>query len=446
MTRERSAAGRPCLGTALAILICTGVCVAADETAPAINRQMEASSTVFYELLKDAGLNEMFRDRGPYTVFAPSDAAFRAIGESELNSLRGPGGRDRLRQLLLAHIVRGEFTRAQIGERSFLLAISGDPITLKPTSYTLRLGDLAAPAKWDIPAEFGVVHELDRVLTPAAPVALLPPADASAAMQPDDNAQAEVALTRHVYKHTSRGDLYIDVYSLPRAPAARPAALLIPGGGWEQTYIWGLEGQCRYLARRGMVAATISYRCRRTHDANAVDATEDGFDAIRWMRQNAAALGIDAEKLVLGGGSAGGHMALMAALTPARDGRHELMPAAVIAFNPSPDATRPAYRSEKFAGQAEQLSPLHNVRRIPAPVLIFHGAADDIVPLAWVEQFTREMRDAGNDCRLVVFAGMPHGFFNTGRFDNVPFAQTMQRTDEFLCELGLLEPLVRTSP
>jgi hypothetical protein len=58
------------------------------------------------------------------------------------------------------------------------------------------------------------------------------------------------------------------------------------------------------------------------------------------------------------------------------------------------------------------------------------------------------MKAVGSRCELMTWDGLPHGFFNWGRYDNKPFVETMEATDKFLASLGYLEgaPTIKDYP
>lgn len=89
----------------------------------------------------------------------------------------------------------------------------------------------------------------------------------------------------------------------------RPAVAFFHGGGW---YLgkpeWG-DWQCEHFASLGFVAISFEYRLRDQHRATPVEGIADAKSAIRWMRQHANDLGIDPQKIVASGFSAGGHLA-----------------------------------------------------------------------------------------------------------------------------------------
>ena len=227
----------------------------------------------------------------------------------------------------------------------------------------------------------------------------------------------------------------------------RPAVVFFFGGGWNSGTPKQFEEQAKYLARRGMVAATADYRVRSRHGVKATACVADGKSAVRFLRSNAARLGIDPDRIAAGGGSAGGHVAACTALIPGYEDEDPAVsgaPNALLLFNPAvvlapidgeafPDLT------ERMGVAPAQLSPYHHVRKGLPPTLVLNGTADATTPLARAEAFVQAMTEAGNRCELAAYEGVGHGFFNFARKtpDN-RYKETMQRTDEFLSSLGWL--------
>ena len=225
----------------------------------------------------------------------------------------------------------------------------------------------------------------------------------------------------------------------------RPAIVFFFGGGWNSGSPKQFEAQVKHLAARGMVAATADYRVRSRHGVKAVACVADGKSAVRFLRSNAARLGIDPDRIAAGGGSAGGHVAACTALIQGyedEDPAVSSVPNALVLFNPAlvlapvgggefPDLT------ERMGVEPARLSPYHNVRMGAPPTLVLNGTADTTTTLARAELFVKAMTDAGNRCELAAYEGAGHGFFNFGRKDN-RYKETVQRMDEFLTSLGWL--------
>ena len=104
----------------------------------------------------------------------------------------------------------------------------------------------------------------------------------------------------------------------PSAPslADRPGVIVIHGGGWvEGNKERVLEEYCLPFVRRGMVVANIEYRLANSAPAPA--AVNDVLKAAQWFQEHAARYKVDRKRILVAGDSAGGHLALMTAMTPA---------------------------------------------------------------------------------------------------------------------------------
>lgn len=84
------------------------------------------------------------------------------------------------------------------------------------------------------------------------------------------------------------------------------------GGAWTNGAVTQFARQARYFAQRGMVAIVADYRVFGRHRTSAFEAMADAKSALRWVRAHSAELGIESNRIVAAGGSAGGHIALSA--------------------------------------------------------------------------------------------------------------------------------------
>ena len=244
-----------------------------------------------------------------------------------------------------------------------------------------------------------------------------------------------------VFKSFDKDPLELNVF-LPegwKASDRRPAIVFFFGGGWVGGAPAQFFPQSRYLASRGMVAVSAQYRTRGSHGTSPVECVADGKSAVRWMRQHAAELGIDPDRIAAGGGSAGGHVAATTGVIDGLDEAGEDLsvsskPSALVLFNPATDISK----SQRWGDRAVEGSPLQHVDKGDPPTIVFHGKADSTVPYATAEAFCMAMNDAGNRCELVGYEGRPHGFFNYSR-SRVSYSNSVWHMDRFLASLGYLE-------
>ena len=227
-------------------------------------------------------------------------------------------------------------------------------------------------------------------------------------------------------------DLLCEVFTPPNEsdeqPQARAAVLLVHGGGWVQGDRSQLRGYGVQLARYGFVCVCSEYRLAT--EAPWPAQIEDVNLALRWMRQHASELGIDADKIAVSGNSAGGHLALMAAGAPHLQdfqgtGGHDDASshvAAVVAIYPPTDL-RPRGEQDPlhdvlgmlFGGDTDEqkvaaASPLTHVHDAFPPTLLIHGNADDLVPEGASFLMYEALRKAGSSVELHVYDGAPHAF------------------------------------
>ncbi len=212
----------------------------------------------------------------------------------------------------------------------------------------------------------------------------------------------------------------------------RPAIVFFFGGGWTRGSVKQFVPFGRALADRGMVCVFVDYRVSSRNQSKPADSVEDAYSAMRYVREHAVQLGIDPQRVVAAGGSAGGHLALMTATgTPASGGTALVRPNLVIAYNPVTDLTGKRW-SERFGPGAEAISPLKLVTPGLPDTLIFHGVDDTTVPIRQVREYCAAMKKAGGNCTLKEYPGAKHGFFNHGRDGNRWYTPVLAETIAFL--------------
>ena len=117
-------------------------------------------------LAKKAGLVGALSGSGPLTVFAPTDAAFRAVPKATLNSLAT--NRAALRRVLLYHIVKGNVPASRIVMLKSAKTLAGPTVTIRVAGKAVFLNRTTKVVKTDIGATNGTIHVINKVLLPPA--------------------------------------------------------------------------------------------------------------------------------------------------------------------------------------------------------------------------------------------------------------------------------------
>jgi uncharacterized surface protein with fasciclin (FAS1) repeats len=116
--------------------------------------------------LKAGDLVTTLQGTGPYTVFAPTNAAFSDI-QSTVDMLLKPGNKKDLQQVLTYHVVPGTYTAANLKDGQKLKTVEGQDLTVSIKNGVVKVND-ATVEKTDITASNGVVHVINKVLVPPA--------------------------------------------------------------------------------------------------------------------------------------------------------------------------------------------------------------------------------------------------------------------------------------
>lgn len=231
-----------------------------------------------------------------------------------------------------------------------------------------------------------------------------------------------VDVTTHVYGTLGTKELKLDLYQSKRHGAPQPLIVLIHGGSWNGGNKQQLPALNRYLASQGYAVAAIDYRHAPKWPFPA--AVDDLFRAVEFLQERATAFGIDGNRIVLIGRSAGGQIALSAAYA-------ERNPAirGVVSFYAPSDLVRgyeqpsapgildsrrvledylggtPAQKPALYAAA----SPINFANASAPPTLLIHGGLDPIVSPAHSELLGRRLDQAARPNLYVALPWATHG-------------------------------------
>jgi uncharacterized surface protein with fasciclin (FAS1) repeats len=132
-----------------------------------------ASFKTLVKAVKAAGLVETLSGKGPFTVFAPTDAAFAALPKGTLEKLLLPANKAQLVKLLTYHVIPESASAAQLGNATEIKTVEGQALMIvtKPEGVTISGAKVLIA---DVPASNGLIHAIDKVLLPPEAAQLAP--------------------------------------------------------------------------------------------------------------------------------------------------------------------------------------------------------------------------------------------------------------------------------
>lgn len=227
-----------------------------------------------------------------------------------------------------------------------------------------------------------------------------------------------------------------------------PVIIFFFGGGWKGGTIEQFRPHAQYFASRGIIAALADYRVESRHGTTPFESVKDAKSAIRFLRIHQEELGIDSDKIIAAGGSAGGHLAAATALVPGLEEEGEKLDIssqsnAMVLFNPVYNNGPGQYGYDRIGERYPEISPRHNIRKGAPPAIVFFGTEDPLLSPETAMEFDAAMEAVGSQCETFLYEGQKHGFFNFAKPKY--YKETVYQTDRFLQKLGYLsgEPAIK---
>jgi acetyl esterase/lipase len=225
------------------------------------------------------------------------------------------------------------------------------------------------------------------------------------------------------------------VYTPTDAPSPTAAVLVFPGGGYKAVAIgeqstlgWRGADVCRWPTQAGMACIVVRYRVPNTgcsydpktrrHETPAIPmALQDAQRALSLVRHHASDFGIDPHRVGVMGFSAGGNLAVLSSTAfPHRTyapidavDRSDLRPDFAIPVYPGHMTMEHKNKTPKALAAQELNTDIVVTAAIP-PTLLIHAQDDPVDPVHYSEVYARELRRAGVDVSLILYANGGHAF------------------------------------
>ena len=217
-----------------------------------------------------------------------------------------------------------------------------------------------------------------------------------------------------------------------------PAIILFHGGGWGGGERKALRPQCKYFANRAIVAPTVTYRLVTKEDRAAMKGKgsakslciPDVKSAIRWYKQHADEFGIDPQRIIVGGGSAGGHISLIGTNNPGLNDPQDpegfdTSAVAYVLFNPALSI---------YDARDKETDFIQHLSANTAPAIAFFGDQDKWLK-GWKPTYEKWKSLEGTSVEVHIAKGEGHSFFTKQPWRDL----TLLAADEFLQKQGLLK-------
>jgi acetyl esterase/lipase len=209
----------------------------------------------------------------------------------------------------------------------------------------------------------------------------------------------------------ARGEsLWVHRFAPPRRDtAARPAVLLLHGGGWSAGDPSWVYPAAAAFAAGGFEAFAVQYRLSDSV-TTPLEAIADACAALRWTRLRADSLGVDPERVAVYGVSAGGHLAASTVTIGCPEALADRGADALLLLSPAVDVEGDAHFARLLRGRASarEVSPAEHGRAGMPPTVLIQGAEDSLTPLRGAQRFCVLVAAQGQTCDLRVYDGLGH--------------------------------------
>ena len=238
--------------------------------------------------------------------------------------------------------------------------------------------------------------------------------------------KAPEGITAHrdlLYATADGQQLKLDLYLPAKTNTPPPLMVWIHGGGWKNGDKANVNPAILRLSTEGYAVASINYRLKdlSIHPKNIHDCK----GAVRWLRAHAEQYGYDPQRVAVGGGSAGGHLALLLGLSAGfqelegtvggNTNQSSSVSAIVDFYGPSDfmvfSKTDPRFKNahEFLPNQLKHVSPLTYLTKDDPPVIIFQGDQDKTVPTEQSKLVHKHYQKMGLESHLHILEGTGHG-------------------------------------
>jgi acetyl esterase/lipase len=241
-----------------------------------------------------------------------------------------------------------------------------------------------------------------------------------------------------LYKKTAQQDMYLYVLRpVKKANKPLPVIIYFVGGGWVNGAVEYQLPVAAWFRDQGIVAITADYRVKSRHNTTPLECIEDAKSAVRYVRTHASELGIDPNKVIVAGGSAGGHIAACTALkggdAPGEDLSVSTVPNALVLHNP---VVGEGFR-EDFFKEHPEFSPLIQANKGWPATIVSHGTKDSTVPFSGASKFVTRLKGLGVDAELITVKDAEHSCDWPN--SNPNFLPTITAMTQFLVNHDLIE-------